>query len=112
MNKRNRIFAIFLLLLYTFFFVSTNLFVHSHQGPTYKIVHSHPWSGKTHNHSANEFQLISLLSSGNCIVPDVQKAPEPYVALAVEREDFSYSEALPLHTTWGVSGRAPPYTGI
>lgn len=51
------------LMLFAFFFASTNLFTHVHEGPEGKIVHSHPWSGKAHSHSDTELQLLQLISS-------------------------------------------------
>lgn len=51
------------LVLFAFFFASTNFFFHVHEGPDGRIVHSHPWSAKPHSHSAAQFQLISLISS-------------------------------------------------
>ena len=50
------------LVLFAFFFASTNLFTHVHEGPEGRIVHSHPWSGKPHSHSQSEFQLLQLIS--------------------------------------------------
>lgn len=51
------------LVLFAFFFASTNLFTHVHEGPEGKIVHSHPWSGKAHSHSDTELHLLQLISS-------------------------------------------------
>lgn len=51
------------LVLFAFFFASTNLFPHVHEGPHGRIVHSHPWSGKTHSHSDSELQLLQIISA-------------------------------------------------
>lgn len=51
------------LVLFAFFFASTNLFPHVHEGPEGRIVHSHPWSGKAHSHSESELQLLQIISS-------------------------------------------------
>lgn len=51
------------LLLFAFFFASTNLFPHVHEGPDGRIVHSHPWSGKAHSHSDSEIQLLQIISA-------------------------------------------------
>lgn len=51
------------LVLFAFFFASTNLFTHVHEGPEGRIVHSHPWSGKSHSHSDTELLLLQLISS-------------------------------------------------
>lgn len=67
MNRFVRISGILLLSLYAFFFASTNLFIHTHEGPYYKIVHSHPWSGKAHGHSSQEVQLLNVISDQTCL---------------------------------------------
>jgi len=54
--------GIFLMVVFAFFFASTNLCVHTHDGLNGRIVHSHPWSGKSHSHTGAQFQLISNLS--------------------------------------------------
>lgn len=51
------------LVLFAFFFASTNLFPHVHEGPEGRIVHSHPWSGKAHSHSDYEIQLLQIISA-------------------------------------------------
>ena len=51
------------LVLFAFFFASTNLFPHVHEGPEGRIVHSHPWSGKAHSHSDSELQLLQIISA-------------------------------------------------
>lgn len=51
------------LVLFAFFFASTNLFPHVHEGPNGRIVHSHPWSGKAHSHSDSEIQLLQIISA-------------------------------------------------
>lgn len=51
------------LVLFAFFFASTNLFPHVHEGPDGRIVHSHPWSGKAHSHSASEIQFLQIISA-------------------------------------------------
>lgn len=51
------------LVLFAFYFASTNLFPHVHEGPEGRIVHSHPWSGKAHSHSDSEIQLLQIISA-------------------------------------------------
>lgn len=79
MNRFVRTSGILLLSLYAFFFASTNLFVHTHEGPYYKIVHSHPWSGKAHSHTSDEVQSISILSVQTCLVGENGCVPEGMV---------------------------------
>ncbi|MCQ2155415.1 MAG: hypothetical protein MJY55_06355 [Bacteroidales bacterium] len=64
MSRRfSKVSSIILLVLFAFFFASTNLFFHTHEGLSGKIVHSHPWSAKSHNHTCAQFQAISILSA-------------------------------------------------
>lgn len=108
MNRFSRIAGIMMLSLYAFFFASTNLFIHTHEGPYSKIVHSHPWSGKSHSHSSSELQLINILSSDNCLTADVCGNPEPYtVFLESTAENLCVFPVLDEHhRTAGL--RAPP----
>lgn len=55
--------SVLMLLVFAFFFASTNLFTHVHYGEEGRIVHSHPWSAKSHNHTDAQFQTIQLLSA-------------------------------------------------
>ena len=59
----NKCWSALLLLLFAFFFASTNLFPHVHEGPQGRIVHSHPWSGESHSHTDAQYQIIQLISS-------------------------------------------------
>ena len=52
-----------LLLLFAFFFASTNLFPHVHEGEAGRIVHSHPWSAESHSHTDVQYQALQLLSN-------------------------------------------------
>ena len=63
MTRRLKIKSALALVLFAFFFASTNLFTHVHEGPEGRIVHSHPWSGKPHSHSDSELQLLQLISA-------------------------------------------------
>lgn len=76
------------LVLFAFFFASTNLFPHVHEGPEGRIVHSHPWSGKAHSHSTSELQLLQIISaniyldSGHIEVVTAETPDFPFVAAA------------------------------
>ena len=76
MNRLVRISGILLLSLYAFFFASTNLFIHTHEGSYYKIVHSHPWSGKAHGHTSQEVQLINIVSDQTCLAGNGAETPD------------------------------------
>ena len=62
MTRLKKYWSALLLLLFAFFFASSNLFTHVHEGPEGRIVHSHPWSAKSHSHTDAQYQLIQLLS--------------------------------------------------
>lgn len=96
------------LVLFAFFFASTNLFTHVHEGPEGRIVHSHPWSGKSHSHSDTELQLLQIISS------NIFEASERITVTVSDRPVVPYhpSGALPevartvFHHVLGL--RAPP----
>lgn len=90
MNRLVRISGILLLSLYAFFFASTNLFIHTHEGPYYKIVHSHPWSGKAHGHTSQEVQLINIVSDQTCLAGNGSETPDCPVLSGT-----AYTTALP-----------------
>ena len=62
MTRLSKYWSALLLSLFAFFFASTNLFTHVHEGPEGRIVHSHPWSGRSHSHTDAQDQTIQLLS--------------------------------------------------
>lgn len=101
-----------MLSLYAFFFASTNLFVHTHEGPYSKIVHSHPWSGKSHSHSSSELQLINILSLASCLAAEACEGLEPYTAILEDSLiDSGITPVLPQHhRTAGL--RAPPVSNM
>lgn len=63
MTRHLKIKSALALVLFAFFFASTNLFTHVHEGPEGRIVHSHPWSGKPHSHSNSELQILQIISA-------------------------------------------------
>lgn len=78
MVKLRKYTGLFLILVYAFFFASTNLFYHSHQLANHKLVHSHPFSIPGHSHTANQILLISQADSA-----DFQKSAELSVSDAI-----------------------------
>ena len=108
MKKHLEYLSALALVLFAFFFASTNLFTHVHEGPEGKIVHSHPWSGKSHSHSDTELQLLQLISS------NIFEASERITVTVSDRPVVPYhpSGALPevartvFHHVLGL--RAPP----
>lgn len=112
MNRFSKIAGILMLSLYAFFFASTNLFFHTHEGPYSKIVHSHPWSGKSHSHSSSEIQLINILSLTSCLASEVCEEPDPYTTILEDSLIYSrFTSVLPQHhRTAGL--RAPPVSNM
>lgn len=97
-----------LLMVFAFFFASTNLFIHTHDGPYGKIVHSHPWGGKPHSHSTSQFQLISIVSNGSFDISDSSDHVEAPCTPVIGSE-FIFEAASPARTyADAFSLRGPP----
>ena len=108
MVKFRKYTGLFLILVYAFFFASTNLFYHTHQLADYKLTHSHPFSIPGHSHTANQILLINLIDSA-----DLQESAELSVPDAAP--GFSCPEIYDNRTDDVLSGviffnslRAPP----
>lgn len=78
MTKRKKYWSAFLLALFAFFFASTNLFTHVHEGPEGRIVHSHPWSAQSHSHTDAQYQILQLLSSNIFQAGEEEHFEEPH----------------------------------
>lgn len=63
MVKHRKHIGLFLLVVYAFFFASTNFFYHSHQLANYKLVHSHPFNSPGHSHAGGQILLIEATDS-------------------------------------------------
>ena len=72
------------LLLFAFFFASTNLFTHVHEGENGRIVHSHPWSANSHSHTDAQYQTILLLSGYTFQQENEFHLEVPYLTAKVE----------------------------
>ena len=72
------------LLLFAFFFASTNLFPHVHEGENGRIVHSHPWSANSHSHTDAQYQTILLLSGYTFQQENEFHLEVPYLAAEAE----------------------------
>ena len=109
MSRRfSKVSSVILLVLFAFFFASTNLFFHTHEGLSGKIVHSHPWSAKSHNHTDAQFQAISMLSAN--IFEMSAPADIPAISL-LYLTDSGYSEYVAVVRTvhpGTLSLRGPP----
>lgn len=108
MRRLNKYWSALLLLLFAFFFASTNLFTHVHEGPEGRIIHSHPWNGKSHSHTDAQYQIIQLLSSNIFQAGEEENFENPIIFI-----ESDISSILPeiyinriLHHILGL--RAPP----
>lgn len=108
MTRLGKYWSALLLALFAFFFASTNLFTHVHEGPEGRIVHSHPWSGKSHSHTGAQYQIIQLLS-GNIFQAGEEEHPEAPVFSIEAFSPCPLTEAyanILFHHVLGL--RAPP----
>jgi len=87
--------------------IGSTLFVHTHEINGVKVVHSHPFTSNSHNHSVN--QIIALHFSTD-ISGEITES-----AYSIEA-DISFSDIIREHTTEYISAvlsdlhtlRAPP----
>ncbi len=110
MSRRfSKVSSVILLVLFAFFFASTNLFPHTHEGAYGKIVHSHPWSAKSHNHTDAQFQAISMLSANNFEMSAPADNPAIPLLYLTDSGYFEYVAVVKTTTHGGtISLRAPP----
>lgn len=108
MDKRTKIFGLFLISLYAFFFASTTLFVHSHEVLGARIVHSHLLGGKAHSHTTAELRVIDLLSSETCLASDTLTAPEQCNEYCIETVFTVPADVISDYSGRPSSLRAPP----
>lgn len=107
MKTRQRI-SIILLMVYAFFFASTNLFYHTHQLEDGTIVHSHIfWGGKAHSHSASQLQIIHLFDTV-AYDAQVEVIPQPFIEQACADCCTPYIADTPVEPRFVFSLRAPP----
>lgn len=100
--------SLFLLLVYAFFFASTNLFYHSHHLANSTLVHSHPFSGAGHTHTANQILVIDAVNSAVYEESALQDIPE-YIPIAFRYELCTgYTTPVLSPTVSSFSLRAPP----
>ena len=109
MSRRfSKVSSVILLVLFAFFFASTNLFFHTHEGLSGKIVHSHPWGAKSHNHTGAQFQTISMLSANIFEMSAPARLPDcPQLYLA-DSGHFEYVAVVRTVHCGTISLRAPP----
>lgn len=113
MTKRVNIIAAGLLAVFTFFFVGTTLFIHTHtEEDGTHIVHSHPWTpGSGHSHTSDQLLTINMLS---CAMQCMMAAETPHVnaVQAVGCFNAEKPERIPDKRNANAAGtRAPPMVG-
>lgn len=106
--RKREITSMVLFAIYAFFFASANLCYHSHQTADSRIVHSHPWSDKVHNHTANGLLLVKVLATSA-----YEQSPTLVLAEPVPAHHFTVASVSPkkaILTPYGCtfSLRAPP----
>lgn len=97
-----------LLAVYAFFFASTNLFYHTHNLENSKIVHSHPWGGHDHSHTAGQIQLIQAISQAEFKSSGLTSVPCEAPALLSVFNDLCAADFIPEFHFSSFSLRAPP----
>lgn len=103
--------GLILLAVYAFFFASTNLFYHSHQIEGITLVHSHPFSGASHSHTANQILLIEIIDSATYQGADNASAPDLIPVLLGDNICKSYTAPVLTPDIFSFSLRAPPAAG-
>ena len=108
MVKFRKYTGLFLILVYAFFFASTNLFYHSHQLADYKLVHSHPFSIPGHSHTAGQILLIGLIDSADLLESAELSVPEATYGFSVPEISDKRAEDVLSGFNFDYSLRAPP----
>lgn len=107
-NILNRVTGALLLLLFVGYYVSSTLFLHTHQTTNGVITHSHPYSTTTeHTHTAAEIQLIEHLSSIIFVVFCVVSIGGLLPILCHSVRDFMV-EGYTIESVLALSSRGPP----
>lgn len=108
MGRCRKYIGVILIVVYAFFFASTNLFYHSHQLVNSRLVHSHPFSSANHSHTANQVALIEIADTA--IYEESAAISAPYIIPAESHILISQAIDEPVLTASTVrfSLRAPP----
>ena len=120
-KERIKYIAVLLLSLTVWYQCCTTLFSHTHTIGSYRITHSHPYTGTSdnpcHSHTAAQFLTIALLSAFTALAAmlagaaGVERTPRGFIAAAPETGRL-LRHLLPCGTTAphtrAVSLRGPP----
>lgn len=110
MVKSRKYVGLALIVVYAFFFASANLFYHTHQLANSKLVHSHPFSGAGHSHTANQVVLIDLLDSATYQESSEISVPDAVSLLCCREIPASPEQSVLSVSAFSFSLRAPPAT--
>lgn len=108
MVKFRKYIGLFLLLVYAFFFASTNFFYHTHQLADHKLVHSHPFSIPGHSHTAGQILLIDLINSADLLESAELTVPEAICSFSVPLISDKCADDVLSGSNFCYSLRAPP----
>ena len=108
MVKFRKYTGLFLILVYAFFFASTNFFYHTHQLADHKLVHSHPFSIPGHSHTAGQILLIDLIDSADLMESAELSAPNAIPGFSCPEFSDNYAEKVLSGFNFYYSLRAPP----
>ena len=108
MAKFRKYTGLFLILVYAFFFASTNFFYHTHQLADGKLVHSHPFSIPGHSHTAGQILLIDSVDSADFQESAELSVPDAISGFPVPEICDICTEDVLSGTSFSYSLRAPP----
>ena len=108
MVRSRKVIGLVLVVVYAFFFASTNFFYHSHQLADFKLVHSHPFSNAGHSHTANQIVLIQVIDSAVYEESSAVAAPSDLPLPLVEEKLQWHAVPHVSPSVHSVSLRAPP----
>lgn len=101
-----------MLIVYAFFFASTNLCYHSHEISGEKIIHSHMGYGYSHDHSNNQIQILEIISASVTDCPDTIILPDNSYAFSEVVAVLFVESRLGLIQSDGFYLRAPPVCAL
>ena len=108
MVKFRKYTGLFLILVYAFFFASTNFFYHTHQLADHKLVHSHPFSIPGHSHTADQILLIDLIDSADLLESAELSVPDAISGFSIPEYNDNAAEDTLCGSDLFYSLRAPP----
>ena len=108
MVKFRKYTGLFLILVYAFFFASTNFFYHTHQLADHKLVHSHPFSIPGHSHTANQILLIDIIDSADYQESSEVPVPDSAPGLSLPEISEFITDNVLSGAFFFYSLRAPP----